>query len=367
MLSENDLRELLDFNTTDPVLSVYLSTDPSEGNADTHKRRLRSMIKEINLSHDVEVIEKFFDHEYNWSGRGVAVFSCKPKSFFRAYPLAVPVRNLVHISNRPSVKPLAALMDNYGGYGVVLIDKQGARLFHFHMGELHEQEGVLGETVKRAKRGGGSSTFPGRRGSGEGDISRSMEEVVDRNMKDSAEFAVHFFEDNHIRRVLVGGTDENVHAFSSLLPKAWQSLVMGTFPMSMTASLNEVRTRALELGIQAEAEREKRLIERVITQAAKGSGAVIGLEDTLNASNEGRIQTLVVNEGFRKNAYRCKSTGWLTTKPEDACAGEDDIEKVYDVVEFLVNQVMRGGGEVDVIMASPELDKAGSIGAIVRY
>ena len=365
MLSENDLRELLDFVADAPVLSIYLNTDPSEGNADTHIRHLRSMLKEINLTHEIQAIERFFVNEYNWAGRGVAVFSCSPKNFFRAYPLAVPVRNLIHISDRPSVKPLAALLDNYGGYGVVLVDKQGARLFFFHMGELREQEGVLGETVKRAKHGVGASAVPGRRGSNV--ATRSMDEVVDRNMKDSAAFAVHFFEENHVRRVLIGGTDENAKLFCGLLPKAWQSLVMGTFPMSMTASQNEVRSRAIELGIQAETEREKRLVERLITQAAKGNGAVTGLEDTLTALNEGRIQALVLGEGFRKNAYRCKSTGWLTTKPEEACNGEDDVEKVYDVVDFMVNQVMRSGGEVDVVMSSAELEKKGNIGAILRY
>lgn len=365
MLSENDLRELLSFSTTDPVVSVYLSTDPTEGNADTHKRQLRSMIREINLSKDVEAIERFFEHEYNWSGHGVAVFSCSPQNFFRVFPLAVPVRNLLHISDRPSVKPLAALIDNYGGYGVVLVDKQGARLFHFHMGQLREQEGVLGEAVKRAKHGGGASAVPGRRGSGT--ATRSVDEVVDRNMKDAADFAVRFFEENHIRRILIGGTEENVNQFRSQLPKAWQSLIMGTFHMSMTASHNEVLARAMEVGMQAEREREERLVDRMITAAAKNSGGVVGLEAVLDAANNGRIQTLVVSEGFRKNAYRCKSTGMLTTQPETLCSGDDDVEKVYDVVEELVSQVMRSGGEVEVPFASPALEKAGNIGAILRY
>ena len=60
MLSENDLRELLNFNADEPVLSVYLNTDPSEGNADTHIRRLRSMLKEINLTQYVQAIDHFF-------------------------------------------------------------------------------------------------------------------------------------------------------------------------------------------------------------------------------------------------------------------------------------------------------------------
>ena len=365
MLSENDLRELLDFTTKDPVLSVYLNTDPTRGNADTHKRQLRSMIKEINLTNDVQAIERFFDHEYNWSGRGIAVFSCSSKNYFRAYPLAVPVRNLIHISDRPSVKPLAALLDNYGGYGVVLVDKQGARVFFFHMGDLREQEGVLGEAVKRSKHGVGGSAMPGRRGSGT--ATRAVDEVVDRNMKDAAEFAVKFFEDNHVRRILIGGTDENVKSFCNLLPKAYHSLVMGTFPMSMTASHNEVKARALELGMRAEKEREDRLVERVITNSAKGGAAVVGLEATLDAFNQGRIQHLLISDGFRKNAYRCKSTGMLTTKPEEACGGESDAEKVYDVVDLVVNEVLKRGGDVEVIMSSPELQHAGSIGAVLRY
>jgi peptide chain release factor subunit 1 len=365
MLSENDLRELLDFSSTDPVVSVYLSTDPSEGNADTHKRHLRSMIREINLSKDVEAIERFFEHEYNWSGHGVAVFSCSPQNYFHAYPLAVPVRNLIHISDRPSVKPLVALMDNYGGYGVVLVDKQGARLFFSHMGQLREQEGVLGETVKRAKHGVGASAVPGRRGPNT--ASRSVDEVVDRNMKESAEFAVHFFEENHVRRILIGGTEENVNQFRSLLPKAWQSLVMGTFHMSMTSSHNEVLARAMELGMHAVQEREHRLVERMITAAAKNSGGVTGLEATIDAANNGRIQTLILSEGFRKNAFRCKSSGLLTTQPDRDCAGEEDTEKVYDVVEVLVSQVMRSGGDVEVVISNPALENAGHIGAILRY
>jgi peptide chain release factor subunit 1 len=365
MLSEKDLRELLDYSTTDPVVSVYLNTDTTEGNADTHKRRMRSMVREINLTDDVQAIERFFDLEYNWSGRGVAVFSCKPQNYFRAYPLAVPVRNLIHISDRPSVKPLAALLDNYGGYGVVLIDKQGARLFSFHMGELTEQEGVLGETVKRSKHGAGASAVPGRRGSGV--ASRSVEETVDRNMKEAVEFATRFFEENRVRRILVGGTDENVKLFCSLLPKSWHSLVMGTFPMSMTATHNEVKNRALQIGIEVEKEREARLVERLITNSAKNSGAVIGLDATLEAVNHGKVQTLIISEGFRKNAFRCKGTGWLTMHPEEVCSGEEDTETVYDVVDLLVNQVMRSGGDVEVVMSNDQLESAGKIGAILRY
>ncbi len=363
MLTENDLRELVEFNAPAPVLSLYLNTDPSEGNADAHKLRARSLIKEINLPQDVEAINRYLDREYNWSGRGVAIFSCAPAGFLRAYPLGVPVRSAVHISDRPSVKILTELLDNYGGYGVVLVDKQGARLFHFHLGSLVEQEGVMGEAVKHTKRGGASS-MPGRRGGTAGQT-RAVEEQVDRNMKDAADFAVHFFESKHIRRILIGGTEANVKQFRSFLPKSWQSLVMGTFPMSLTAKASEVLERAMEVGRQAELRKEAGLIEQVITGAAKAQSAVVGLDDTLEAVNAGRVQTLVITEGFRKVGYHAKENGRLAARlPAE---NPEDYEKVFDVVDLAVNKVMRTGGEVEVVHRAEALEKAGSIGALLRY
>jgi rubrerythrin len=368
MFTDHDLRELLDFVAPEPVLSLYLSTDPSEGNADAYRLRLRTLLKNINLSEDVKAVENYFSHEYDWSGKAVAVFSCAAKDFFRAYPLAVPMRNLIHVNDRPSVKPLADLLDNYGGYGVVLVDKQGARVFYFHLGELREQEGVLGETVKHVKRGGASSV-PGRRGgvSGQND---HMEEVVDRNMKEAVDFSARLFEENRVRRVLIGGSDENVSLFRSLLPKAWQSLVMGTFTMPMTASNVEVRERAMHIGMEAAQNAEAELVERLITGAAKLNGAVTGLADTYDAINRDRVKTLVFGENLRKEGFVCSQCGALyATKVDGTCplCGEGMLQRTLDSVELAVNAVMRHGGDVHVVRDTPDLVKAGSIGAILRY
>ncbi len=110
MFTEGELRELLEYKSEHPVLSVYLNTDPTASSADAYKLRLRSMLKEVDLKADAEAVELFFEHEYDWSGRSVAVFSCEPDDFFRSYPLVFPVRDRVRIDHRPHVKPLADLL-----------------------------------------------------------------------------------------------------------------------------------------------------------------------------------------------------------------------------------------------------------------
>jgi peptide chain release factor subunit 1 len=366
MITETNLQELLGYQTKSPVLSLYLNTDPSEGSAEGYRLNLRNLLKDVHLPKDVAAVENYFGREFDWSGRSVAVFSCAPENFFRAYPLAIPVRTRLRIGDHPHVKPLADLLDSYGGYGVALVDKQGARLFYFHLGELREQEGILGESVHHTKRGG-ASAVAGRRGGVAGQAHYS-DEVAERNMRETASFATHFFSENNVRRVLIGGTDDNIAQFLSLLPKSWQSLIVGSFPMSMTASKDEVYERAMQIGHQAEVSREEQLLKKVVTAASKGRGGVLNLEDTLSAVREGRVQALVIQEGLRLPGYRCTGCGYLTAQVQDNCSFcGGTFDQIPDAVEMAVRQVMQAGGEVTVLQHEHKVKGFDQIGALLRY
>jgi glutamate carboxypeptidase len=111
-----------------------------------------------------------------------------------------------------------------------------------------------------------------------------------------------------------------------------------------------------------------RQIERLITTAAKGETGVIGIEQTLDRVNDGRVQMLVISEGFRCPSYRCSACGRLTAAAGTTCAVcGGALERISDVVELAVSAVMRAGGEVLVVNDSQAMQRAGNIGAILRY
>ncbi len=366
MLTETNLKELLSYQTDHQVLSLFLNTDPKEGSSDGYKLNLRRMLKNVNLPADVEAVDNYFSTQFDWSGRSVVVFSCAPDNFLRAYSLAIPISNQAIVSDRPYVKPLASLLDYYGGYGVVLVDKQGARLFSFHLGELKEQEGILGESVRHTKRGGASAKA-GMRGGMAGQT-RYEDAVAERNIRDAAEFAAHFFTENNVRRVLIGGTDENTAHLRSQLPKSWQSLIVGTFPMSMTASKEEVLEKTLRIGKDAEFRREEQLLNKLVTGAAKERGGVLNLDETLGAVHDGRVQALVIQDGYREPGFRCQGCGYITSieMPEcPFCGGAFD--QIPDAVELAVHNVMKAGGEVEVLQNEHQVDGFKNIGALLRY
>jgi peptide chain release factor subunit 1 len=365
MFTQEDLQELLAFDGGDgKVVSVYLDADTGEQSSDVIKKQVRALLRDVEgHEEDVEAIENYINFSHDWSKPGLALFSCQPE-FFRAYPAAVAFRNRVRFGRKPYVKPLAHLLDHYAHYGVILVDRVGARFFDFHLGELQEVNGTMGEDVRKLKHGSGSSAI-GRRGGESG--GHHEEEVVLRNLREAATAANQFFARRNIRRLFVGGTAETVSQFREYLPKQLQSCLAGTFPMDMDANENEVRDRSLALLREANGHREEKLVESMITAAAKGAQAVVGLPATLQAVSDGRVQTLVISDGYRTPGFTHNGTNYLTADRNNNPFGDGAMTQVEDVVEAAVARTMEQGGHVEVISENPHLENAGRIGAILRY
>ncbi|MCP5099201.1 MAG: hypothetical protein GY943_26915, partial [Chloroflexi bacterium] len=236
MFNQDQLHELLSYEANGhQVVSIYLDTDSRKASSDAIKLQLRGMLKEAQLTEEknAEEIERFMNHSYDWSKPGLALFCSHGGKFFRAYPAAVSFRNRVRVGHKPYVKPLTHLLDFYAHYGVIMIDRIGARFYEYHLGELQTTDGTMGEDVRRLKQGRGSSAVGMRGGVGG---ARHEDEVGQRNLRDAASAASNFFEKKPIRRLFVGGTSTTVSQFRELLPKKLQTCIAGTFAINMNAT-----------------------------------------------------------------------------------------------------------------------------------
>jgi peptide subunit release factor 1 (eRF1) len=233
------------------------------------------------------------------------------------------------------------------------------------MDELVEKEGITGEEVKQTKRGGGNA-MPGRMGGSS--ASANVENIIDRNIKEVIEYATAFFNQHHVRRIMIGGTDDNIARFKEALPKSWQSLVIGEFPMSMNANHSEVLEQATKQALSAQEELNKALVDQAITLSAKGSTGVTGLIDSLNVIHEGRVKTLLVSEGFEHEGYRCSGCGYLTTQPLDPCPFcGGTFERIDAAVERAIQESLQKNADVKIVQDNEQLEKAGHIAALLRY
>jgi peptide chain release factor subunit 1 len=369
MFKQDDLRELAAYQAETPILSVYLNVDPTEQTTEEYKLALRQMLKQKGgtaAPEDMAAVERFFDHEYDWSGRGVVIFSGTKEDFWRAYPLAVPVTSGVTVARKPYIWPLAALVDAYGSYAVMHVNRQGVRLWLFEMGELQITDEYMGEEVRKLKKGRGSSGGPGRRG-GAPISSRREEEVAQRNIRESVKASERFWNKHKPQRLIIAGAEPTVAQFREALPKSLQDKIIGSFNADTNAPETEIRDNSLRILQQVEKERETALVEAVFTAAAKGRGGVIRLADTLGAAHEGRVQTLVIARDYHQSGYQCRNCAYLTDQPLEVCPFCDgEIAEIPDAAEALVTKVIEDGGKVEVVGDHPRIAEFG-VGALLRY
>ncbi len=368
-MDEQELRTLAAFQAETPILSVYLDVDPTKHTAEEYLLSLRHMldtVRERAMKEDIAAVQRYFEHEYDWSGRGVVVFSGSVAGLWRAIALPIPVASGVTVARRPYLSPLVGLMDAYGHYAVISVDREGATLSLFDLGELMQQEAFEGEEVRKLKRGRGSVAGPGRRG-GAPAASRREEEMALRNLREAARFAERFCRLHKPQRLILAGAEPTLSQFRDLLPKDLQERVVGTMTSGRGAGEPEIRERSLDILRQADAAQEEALVSAVFTAAAKGREGVVGLDETLSLAHEGRIRTLVVDRHYHAPGYSCDHCGYLTTQTLVQCpfCGGKFVE-IPDAAEAVVTRVIEDGGEIAVVDDNPRLQVAG-IGALLRY
>jgi rubrerythrin len=367
MFDENSLRELASVVAKGPILSVYLDVDPTKMIADAYKLELREMLKHLEDTADAadrDAVREYVDLSHDWSGRGLVMFSRAAIGLWYVFSLAVPVRSQITVGQKPHITQLVELDDLYGHYVVAQVDRQGARFFHFRMGELKDQEGTLGEDIHRTRRGRGSSVIGMRGGSQQS--GRRQAELVQRNLKDAAAALTVFCERHQPEHLLLAGAEPTLAQFMEDLPIALRDKVVDMFAADMDESELQIRDQSLEIMQRAAEKRHRKVASAVVTAAAKGMNGVVGLDGILSAAHEGRVQVLVVERKYQEPGYRCKGCGYLTTQALARCVfcGDSFLE-IPDAVEAVVSQVVEKGGDV-VFVASGAMGAA-QIGAILRY
>lgn len=363
MMQEHDLQELAELVSEEaPILSLYLNMERHSRSPETHKLTLRGLLAQGATlgaaAADIERCERFFEHEYDRQGRGVACFSCQARKFWRAYPLLVPVQNIVFVGRRPFVKLLSDIWDNYDRFAVLMADREGARAFVYHLGALVDTAGTLGAEVRRHKQGGWAAQK----------LQRYEDQEARHNLKEAAEWANSYLAGHKVTRVVLSGTDENLAEFRSLLPRTLLDKVVGQIALDMTATPADAWDRAFEVAQAAQQQAEAALLEEVITLAHKGGAGAIGLTDTLAAMQQHRVHQLLLDPELHAPGQQCTNCSAVILEALPACPYcNGALRPSADVVNLTVHQALDAGIKVSALAHSDRLAEVGGIAAVLRY
>lgn len=354
-----------------PVTSLYLNVDGRKNvrkedycrDLDMLLRRTRGRHGQDASSPDLDRIETYVREEFEReSTRGLAIFAAG-NDLWEVLRLSVPVDNYLVVDRKVHVRRLENILDEYQPTGVLISDRQKARLLIIELTRITERAEV--------------STPQPRHDDDKGDwdkdhVRNHANVVTQQHLKSAANAMFDLYQKHHFRHMVIGASSEFAPDVQRNLHNYLQQKIVGSVPIPINAGDEEIVAAAWDLSQVAERQEELKTIERLRSLLAgseegKVAKAVSGLLASLRAIAEKRVEVLLVDSTLSAEGMRCPDCGYLATTDEKCATCGAVMEVVDDVVEDAVEQALAQKAQVEFCHGEADLEDLGNIAIILRY
>ena len=372
-----ELRDLARFEAERGVaISLYLGLDPgvspTAGDAQT---RLNSLLDEgarrngasgdaldhrqrVALREDFDRIRRWFETEFDRDGtQGLAVFCSSLDGVWRPLPLPETVPDEIEVGTRLRLAPLVSLVGHGGGALVVVVSREQGRFYRLRDGRLEGLADYTEEQPRRHDQGGWSQAR----------MQRHVDELAQEHLRRVAEELdrlVRRFEGDH---VVVIASEETAGEFPDLVSRETRAAIAGIAPAEAHAQPPELLAAARPVLERKAAAREAELVERWREAVGREGRASAGWDATLAAASDGRVETLLVQEGANRAASRCPECGRAVATGATCPLDGSQLVGEEDGLELAVQWTLAHGGTALTVRRGRDLDPVEGIGAILRF
>ena len=376
-LTHDRLRRLAELRPeSGRVLSVFLNLDPSEfATGAARATAITSLINEA--AHRVEAAEGL-DHDAHQALRadvervrevlngsdiardgtkGLAVFACGPADLLEVVRLGHPIASQAVINHSPFVEPLV-MAGEEERWCILLANRRVARFLHGTAEHFEEILRVDDDTHGQHSQGGWSQSR----------YERSVEEEKRGHLQRAADELFHTLQSRPFDHLLVGTPPELSTELEGHFHPYVKDRLAGRLNIDVeNPTTAQVREAALPLIEAHVASVERQALDRLNQGAGRGERAAVGLQPTLEALNEFKVEILLVEQGFNSSGMVESVTGMLTVDGGTVPVENPQLEPVDDILEEAIEKAMEQSAKVLVVRHHPDLTTHGGIAAVLRY
>jgi peptide chain release factor subunit 1 len=310
------LSEAYDPNSRDSYISLYLGFDGlDEKFVERRESSCKAILKgnKALLSNFDKTLSKVKDYVRK-SGRergqkGLAVFASHTNDFFEAFKLSLPVENLLVADTSPYIRPLARLIDDYETFGLVLLNSHRAKIYVVSSGKVDFAKKKSKDIMNKHKKGGWSQAR----------FQRLRQGAIDHFMKEVAEDVDAVFSKEHIVKVVIAGPGSTKVQFQEYLAQHILEKLVDTIEIDFDEAEHMVVSRAKELVIQDERDKDDELVARWREEILKSGLAVYGLKETKVAVMNGQVEVLLVSKNHKEVGWICEHCQFVAAGSRKEC------------------------------------------------
>lgn len=369
-LSADRIRELAAFRPGQGVVtSCYLDVDgrrfPRRAEVEQElDRLLRNARARANghgttIAADLARIERHVKDNVDRSKvRGVAMFSCAADGFWTSYDLPVPVRTQLVVGTGPAVGQLEAALHRHEPIGVLLVDRQQARVLVFRMGELTDHAELVDDLLR---------DFDDKDEKARGDVSGKAEDRDRQHVRRAAAAAFGVYQRHPFAHLLIGAPPATATAVEESLHRYLQERLGARLNLPINAPTATITEAVLAAEVDLEQRREQALLDELRGRLGRQDRAVAGLDPVLKALADRRVERLLVSSGYHEDGWSCAGCATLARVGPKCPRCQGPMHEEGDVVAAAIDAALNASCRVDVLAASADLDVVGRIGAFLRF
>ncbi len=369
------------------VLSIFINLDPGQFPTPRDRQsevislldRAASRVEEEDepdrkeLRKDVQKVRAWLLEHSDWDdgARGFAIFVSNARDLFEIFKLARPVNSGVAIEATPYLEPLAVLVPSRA-VCVALVERDRSRI---SCGDESALEEIVDER---------DTDVPGRHDQGgwsQPRYQRHIEDHVDRHLSDVAARLLDLYKEGRVERLVIGCTEELLPRVLDHLHSYLRERFAGRIEVDVkTANADELQQLVGAVLEREDERREEELFERLRRELAVAGRAAYGVEGTLAAVNEARVEVLLTKLDLTEPGVFCPKCGWVGVAPQpgggnplaEATGPECPVdggalEETGNVVEKAVERAILLSAETWVPRFHDDLDRLGGIAALLRF
>jgi hypothetical protein len=356
------------------VVSVYLGHGPDLDELRSMPARLKTLLGEVRaaaeadhgsvgkaLLHDLAEVQSMASELGDDLGRGTALFVSGHHGLREHIVLPIPVRDRIVIDPAPYVGPLQAMLDHFHHYAAAVVDRRGASLYRFHMGELQSWEEIAADEPIRKDNYGGFAGYS------EQHVRAHAEEVAKRLYRTVAERIADLYRTGAFDLLAIGGNPTNTASLVGEIPGDVTEVLAGTFTLDThTATPSEVRDHCRAIAAEYDRRADERDVAGLLDVALAGGRAAVGLDPVLVAVNRGAIARLLVAADVSEPGVACVACGALDRKADqcELCGGA--MRPIADIVDGVAERARATGAAVRYVLGDSPLNEY-AVGAVLRY
>jgi peptide chain release factor subunit 1 len=353
-----------------PVTSVYLNTDGARfPRAADYEARLDGLLRDArkeaerlgpdavtSVEGDVEAISRWVRREFERADvKGLAVFASGGE-VFETVEVALGVRNIVRVDDRPYVVPLEVLLGRQHRIGLVRIERDKARIFRYQLGRIEESYAIASDVRGQHAQGGWSQLR----------FQKTIEHEKLHHMKDVGEVLRGLHDDEPFDCLVVAGPHtEALDFIKHLHPYLAERLHGEPISLPNDVTVENLKEVFADIEQQLVSARRSELLQRLAAAQGQAEKAARGIRHVLEVVNQQKVETLFVVEGTGTPGYR-SSTGALALHEDEARAYGGEVEPVADLVDECIEEAVRSGASIEFFRDEVRLD-GHPIAALLRF